>query len=217
MGYGHFYHRLWRLGVGAALLLGAAAAQAAAQTAAQAGAQTFPRPTVQTAFNAENGNRQPWVPRLRAVAPDLLSVALPFPQPLLPEASIHTMRLVIRLRERRVYVYRGEVLYTTYPIAVGRAGWETPMGNFQVMNMVENPGWRNPFNGGVIPPGPDNPLGDRWIGFWTDGTNQIGFHGTPNENSVGQAASHGCIRMYNDHVRQLFNLVAVGTPVRVEP
>jgi lipoprotein-anchoring transpeptidase ErfK/SrfK len=58
-------------------------------------------------------------------------------------------------------------------------------------------------------------LGERWIGFWTDGQDTIGFHGTPNVKSIGTAASHGCVRMYNQDVRVLFDLVKVGTPVQV--
>lgn len=125
--------------------------------------------------------------------------------------------LVIRLRDRKVYVYNRDEIQASFPIAIGRSGWETPTGEHEVLQMVEDPAWQNPFTGDVIPAGPDNPLGVRWIGFWTDGQNHIGFHGTPNESSVGQAASHGCIRMYNRDVVQLFELVEVGTPVTVEP
>ena len=60
-------------------------------------------------------------------------------------------------------------------------------------------------------------MGERWIGFWTDGTNYIGFHGTPNEETVGQAASHGCVRMLNRDVLALFEKVGIGTIVVVEP
>lgn len=127
------------------------------------------------------------------------------------------LHLVIRLSDRRVYVYEGENLQTSYPIAVGKQGWETPTGNYEVLNMQQNPAWEHPWTGEVIPPGPNNPLGLRWIGFWTDGENFIGFHGTPNEASVGQAASHGCIRMYNQDILALYALVSVGTPVIVEP
>lgn len=148
--------------------------------------------------------------------PAALDAALPFPEPVFPEIAPE-LQLVIRLSERRVYLYDRDNLQISYPIAVGRSGWETPVGTHSIINMVVDPGWQNPFTGAVIPPGPSNPLGDRWIGFWTDGENFIGFHGTPNEGSVGQAASHGCIRMYNRDVRELFEKVAVGTPVIVQP
>ncbi len=127
------------------------------------------------------------------------------------------LHLVIRLSNRRVYVYRQEKLLSSYPIAVGREGWETPTGEYQVIQKIQEPSWEHPFTGEIIPPGPDNPLGIRWIGFWTDGTNYIGFHGTPNEDTVGQAASHGCIRMLNQDVKLLFDKVTIGTPVIVEP
>lgn len=127
------------------------------------------------------------------------------------------IRLVIKLRERRVYVYRGDRIEKSFPIAIGRRGWETPTGNFKVLHMERDPIWEHPLNGQVIPPGPNNPLGARWIGFWTDGRNYIGFHGTPNERLVGQAVSHGCIRMRNRDVEALYEMVKVGTPVTVEP
>jgi L,D-transpeptidase ErfK/SrfK len=128
-----------------------------------------------------------------------------------------TVELVIRLGERRVYVYQSDRLLASYPIAVGKTGWETPVGKYQVIQLVRNPTWQHPFTGDLIPPGPDNPLGSRWIGFWTDGTNFIGFHGTPNEETVGRAASHGCVRMLDRDVLALFEKVRIGTPVTVEP
>ena len=138
-----------------------------------------------------------------------------------PEAVESAVEQAVRLRlnlsDRKVYVYRGETLEKSYPVAIGRAGWETPTGEFEVFSQVVDPGWTNPLDGSVMEPGPDNPLGERWIAFWTDGTNSIGFHGTPNRDSVGKAASHGCIRMYNEDVKELFEIVALGTPVTVEP
>ncbi len=125
--------------------------------------------------------------------------------------------LMIDLSDRRVYVYEDGQRRQSYPIAIGREGWETPVGRFQVMQMIRNPAWQHPFNGSIVPPGPNNPLGTRWIGFWTDGRNYIGFHGTPNEESVGRAASHGCIRMLNRDVVELFERVRIGTPVTVVP
>lgn len=134
-----------------------------------------------------------------------------------PETAEQTVRLRLSLSDRRVYVYRGETVETSYPVAIGRAGWETPPGEFSVFSQIVDPGWTNPFTNEVAPPGPDNPLGERWIGFWSDGNNVIGFHGTPNRDSVGKAASHGCVRMYNEDVRALYDVVAIGTPVTVEP
>lgn len=125
-------------------------------------------------------------------------------------------RLEIQRSKRRVILYRGKVRYKTYPIAVGRPGWETPVGTFEVKEMIKNPAWIHPFTGETVPGGdPENPLGRYWIGFWTDGKNWIGFHGTPTPKSVGQAASHGCVRMYNKDVEELFQKVTPGTVVKV--
>ncbi len=141
----------------------------------------------------------------------------PETEPVETESAEQALSLRLDLSDRRVYVQRGETVETSYPVAVGRSGWETPTGDFEVSSQLSEPGWTNPFTNEIMPPGPDNPLGDRWIGFWTDGTNVIGFHGTPNRDSVGRAASHGCVRMYNEHIRELYDIIALGTPVTVEP
>lgn len=149
--------------------------------------------------------------------PGLLQPATPpalVTEPVTAPQEVPT-RLMLRLGERRVEVYHGETLAASYPVAIGKPGWETPTGDFEVLSTVVDPGWTSPFTNEVLPPGPDSPLGDRWIAFWTDGENMIGFHGTPNRASVGQAASHGCVRMYNEHIRELFELVQIGTPVTV--
>ncbi|MBC1222139.1 L,D-transpeptidase [Nostoc sp. UCD121] len=129
---------------------------------------------------------------------------------------IQPLHLEISIRNRRVTLYRGKTRIKSYPIAVGRQGWDSPIGTFRVRTMLENPTWINPFTGKAIAGGdPENPLGKYWIGFWTNGKNWVGFHGTPNPDSVGKAASHGCIRMYNNDVKELFDQVSLGTPVTV--
>ncbi|MEA5535055.1 L,D-transpeptidase [Crocosphaera sp. XPORK-15E] len=125
-------------------------------------------------------------------------------------------RLVLNLKERRVYAYQDDKVLASYPVAIGKKGWETPKGNFTVMQMVENPKWKNPWNGRISAPGPNSPLGERWIGFWTNGKNHIGFHGTPGEHVMGQAVSHGCVRMRNRDVKALYELVKTGIPVIVQ-
>jgi len=128
-----------------------------------------------------------------------------------------SLRLEIKLSRRQVTLYRGDQVVKTYPIAVGRSGWETPTGTFKVRQMFQDPAWVSPLQKGVFIPGgdPENPLGRYWIGFWTDGKNWIGFHGTPNPRSVGTAASHGCVRMYNRDIEELFQQVTLGTVVTV--
>jgi lipoprotein-anchoring transpeptidase ErfK/SrfK len=134
----------------------------------------------------------------------------------LPELKPSTY-LVVKLSKRRVYVYRNDNVQASYPIAIGKAGWETPTGDFQVINKELNPIFKSFKSGRVIQPGPDNPLGVRWIGIWTDGKTQLGFHGTNEPELIGQAISHGCIRMHNQDVINLFEQIEIGTPVVVKP
>lgn len=145
--------------------------------------------------------------------PNLELPPLGDPSRFLPQEELK--RLVLKLRDRRVYFYQGDRLIASYPVAIGRQGWETPTGEFEVIQMVPHPTWQHPFTEEIVPPGPENPLGVRWIGFWTDGTNFIGFHGTPNEELIGQAVSHGCVRMRNDDIVALFEQVDMGIPVIV--
>jgi lipoprotein-anchoring transpeptidase ErfK/SrfK len=128
-----------------------------------------------------------------------------------------TTRLVLNLTERKVQVFRNGEVYASYPVAIGKKGWETPTGEFDVLQMIKNPSWEHPWTGEVVPPGEENPLGQHWVGFWTDGENYIGFHGTPDESVVGQAVSHGCVRMRNADIAELYELVSIGTDVIVEP
>jgi lipoprotein-anchoring transpeptidase ErfK/SrfK len=79
------------------------------------------------------------------------------------------------------------------------------------------PTWINPDPTGwgasmpaMIPPGPGNPLGVRAINWTAPG---IRFHGTSATSSIGTAASHGCVRMYNEDVIELYDVVKVGTPI----
>jgi lipoprotein-anchoring transpeptidase ErfK/SrfK len=127
----------------------------------------------------------------------------------------NAITLLLKLKEKQVYVYRGDKLLNKYPVAIGKKGRETPTGEWQVMEKIKNPGWTSFRTGEYFAPGRENPLGSRWIGFWTDGKDVIGFHGTPNVKSIGTAASNGCVRMYNRHVKALFPLVKVGTTVKV--
>ncbi|MEH2163164.1 MAG: L,D-transpeptidase [Nostoc sp.] len=124
-------------------------------------------------------------------------------------------QVVVDLSDRRTYVYAGDEVIASYPIAVGKKGWETPTGSFQVIHMRHYPIWRHPITGKVFEAGTDSPLGDRWIGFWSDGRNEIGFHGTPDIDLVGTAVSHGCLRMRNSDVRMLYEQVSIGTIVLV--
>jgi lipoprotein-anchoring transpeptidase ErfK/SrfK len=148
--------------------------------------------------------------------PALASEAPPPPEPY----------VLLRLSERRVYLVDeagGGPTSEGFPVAIGRQQYPTPTGEFQINEMVMNPDflrfdWNNPSRElGRIPPGPTNPLGLRWIGFanahgWT-----VGFHGTAKTSVLGQAVSHGCVRMRNSDVVKLYERVKLGTKVIVEP
>lgn len=129
---------------------------------------------------------------------------------------IEPVRLEISLNRRLVSLYQGTTLISSYPVAIGRAGWQTPTGEFKVAQMLYNPTWIHPLTGEVVPGGAKrNPLGHYWIGFWTDGKDWIGFHGTNEPKSIGQPLSHGCIRMRNEDIIHIFYRVNIGTPVTV--
>jgi lipoprotein-anchoring transpeptidase ErfK/SrfK len=153
------------------------------------------------------------------------------PAPADPLAT--AISLVLDRRQRVLKVFEAGKEFRRFPVAVGMAGWETPTGSFRVLEMHTDPVWEHPQSGRLYPAGVDNPLGSRWIGFHRDcsgrrgwdgermlditGCVVAGFHGTPHRWTVGRAVSHGCVRLYDEDVRALFDLVQVGTPVTVLP
>ncbi|MGP0128937.1 MAG: L,D-transpeptidase [cyanobacterium endosymbiont of Rhopalodia musculus] len=152
-----------------------------------------------------------------SITPAILEEASPMDKTTPVEIKVLATRLVLKLKERKVYAYQDDQLLASYLVAIGKKGWETPQGKFEITQMIKNPKWENPWNGKISAPGPNSPLGERWIGFWTNGKDYIGFHGTPGEHLIGQAVSHGCVRMRNADVKALFKLVDKGIPVIVQP
>lgn len=133
--------------------------------------------------------------------------------------------LLLRVGERRLYLIDDDprTPVESFPIAVGRNGHETPIGEFRVEKMVEHPSFPV-FDANdrtrlirEIPPGPANPLGERWIGFMRDEGGATGIHGTPRPELLGRAVSGGCVRMRNADVVRIYERVKLGTPVIVEP
>ena len=129
----------------------------------------------------------------------------------------NAVRVLLRLGDRRVFLFQGEKVIDSYPVAVGAASTPTPQGQFEVSKLVVEPVWQSPWTGEMHAPGPNSALGLRWIGFFTDESGAFGFHGTPTLDSIGQAASNGCVRMRNEDVVALFSQVTIGTPVEVVP
>ncbi len=109
------------------------------------------------------------------------------------------------------------VLWRAFRVATGMAGFATPLGTFHVVNKVRDPWWYPPASAWArgrlpAPPGPNNPLGTRWMGLSAP---DVGIHGTPHPESIGHAASHGCIRMRIADAEWLFARVRVGSLVRI--
>jgi lipoprotein-anchoring transpeptidase ErfK/SrfK len=152
-------------------------------------------------------------------------VVLPPPQAKAPEPALPPLHLLLRVGERRLYMIDDDpgTPVESFPIAVGRKGHETPIGKFSVIEKVEHPYFDvvDPNDRTrlvrTIPPGPANPLGERWIGFFRDDAGVTGIHGTPHPELLGKAVSGGCIRMRNTDVVRIYERVAVGTPVIIEP
>ena len=129
--------------------------------------------------------------------------------------------LVINLPEMRLYDFTVSREHpTVLAVAIGDAVDPTPVGEFRIGQKRVNPAWNVPQSiraerpdlPAVVPPGPDNPLGDRWL---TLGTSSYGIHGTNNVWSIGRNATHGCVRLYNDDMRALFDRTKPGTRVRL--
>jgi lipoprotein-anchoring transpeptidase ErfK/SrfK len=117
---------------------------------------------------------------------------------------------LISIPDRKLAVLEDGEVIATFPVAVGAAVSSSPTGEFQIVSRVANPTYYRP--GTVIPAGKDNPLGTRWLGLSAKG---YGIHGTNAPQSVGRAASHGCIRLRNRDMERLFTMLRVGDVVEI--
>ncbi len=133
--------------------------------------------------------------------------------------------IVINLAEMRLYYYHPDgQQVSTYPIGIGREGWETPLAQTSIVEKLQNPTWHVPESirkaslesnhplPKIVPPGPDNPLGQYALRLSLPG---YMIHGTQFHTSIGQRSSHGCIRLWAQDIQALFEQVALGTPVRI--
>ena len=144
------------------------------------------------------------------------------------------LQLVLDRKHHQLLVLRDGRMTRRFPAAVGTTGWETPAGRFRVFEKVKEPVWTHPVSGELVNAESEgNPLGSRWIGFYRDcngrsgwdgeqyldinGCTVAGFHGTPYRWTVGRAVSHGCVRLYEENVQEVFDFVRVGTQVTVVP
>lgn len=128
-----------------------------------------------------------------------------------PEETRSPRRVVVSLPDRQAALIAEDgSIVKVYPVAVGARRSPSPTGEFEIVNRVPKPTFYAP--GVVIPPGRRNPLGTRWIGLSRKG---YGIHGTNDPHSIGRRASHGCIRMRNRDVEELFEMVSVGDRVEI--
>ncbi|MGO9084598.1 MAG: L,D-transpeptidase [Candidatus Sulfotelmatobacter sp.] len=118
--------------------------------------------------------------------------------------------VLVSVPDRKLAVLEDGTVLAQFPIAVGAAASPSPTGEFQIINRVSNPTYYRP--GTVIPTGKDNPVGTRWLGLSQKG---YGIHGTNAPRSIGQAASHGCIRLRNRDMERLFTMLRVGDVVKI--
>lgn len=147
---------------------------------------------------------------------------LKYPRPVhLEERSVR-----IEKEANRLYLYEDGWLMKSYQVSTGKMPWYTPEGSFRIINKMPYPKGRDP----------EAPMGTRWIGLkvpfskdqrgnkWDGGDDprspvgqKFGIHGTNDESTIGTHASGGCIRMYNQEVNELYDLVDIGTPVQIVP
>jgi lipoprotein-anchoring transpeptidase ErfK/SrfK len=121
-----------------------------------------------------------------------------------------TRVIVVSLEDRRLALVEDGAVKRVYRVAVGRDTTPSPTGTFTIVRRVENPTYYH--EGQVVPPGPGNPVGTRWMGLDRKG---YGIHGTNAPHSIGKAASHGCIRMRQADLEELFAEVRSGDQVEI--
>lgn len=160
---------------------------------------------------AANPGVDPWLPGIRRV----LTLPTQFVLPDAPRRGI-----VINLAELRLYYFPAKGEPRSFPVGIGREGWETPVGSTRIARKRVHPVWiptageheENPDLPASVGPGPDNPMGDyalylAWAGY--------AIHGTNRPYSIGRRGSHGCIRLYPEDIEVLFQLIEIGEPVTV--
>jgi lipoprotein-anchoring transpeptidase ErfK/SrfK len=119
-------------------------------------------------------------------------------------------RIVVSIPDRKLALVEDGKVVKVYQTAVGAPKSPSPSGTFTVATRLQHPTWYHA--GKVVPPGKANPLGTRWLGLSTKG---YGIHGTNAPRSIGRNVSHGCIRMLNHDVEELFDMVSVGVVVEL--
>ena len=169
---------------------------------------------------AANPDVNPWLPG--ADTPVLLPTQFIIPD--VPREGI-----VLNMASKRLFYFppvaEGQPVHVkTFPIGIGRVGWETPLGATTVVDKARDPHWYVPWSvrqehaelgdplPSVVPPGPDNPLGHRVLKLDMPG---YLIHGTNQPYGVGMRVSHGCVRLYPENIEYLYELVDIGESVTI--
>ncbi|MDX1480972.1 MAG: L,D-transpeptidase family protein [Woeseiaceae bacterium] len=169
---------------------------------------------------AANPGVDPWLPG------DATPILLPT-QYVLPAAPREG--IVLNIASTRLFYFPpvgedGIRRVMTFPIGIGRVGWETPLGDATVVSKARDPHWWVPASvrkeheelgdplPAVVPPGPENPLG-RYV-LKLDMPGYL-IHGTNMPWGVGMRVSHGCVRLYPENIETLYPLIAIGAPVTI--
>jgi len=118
--------------------------------------------------------------------------------------------IVVSLEDHKLALVEDGKVKKIYTVAVGKPSTPSPVGTFTIARRVMNPTYSH--EGRVVPPGPNNPVGTRWMGLSIPG---YGIHGTNVPSSIGKAASHGCIRMARKDLEELYPMVEVGDTVEL--
>ena len=167
-----------------------------------------------------NPDVDPWLPGEGSI------VYLPT-QHVLPDAPRDG--IVLNLANMRLFYYPSveppiAPVVITHPIGIGRVGWSTPLGSTKVVRKTRDPAWHVPVSvrrehaeegdplPAVVPPGPDNPLGQYALRL---GMESYLIHGTNKPYGVGMRVSHGCIRLYPEDIELLFDDIPLNTPVHI--
>lgn len=152
--------------------------------------------------------------------PETIKLRVQTIQPKVTKAKLtkkYPVVIMVNKDQRKLRLYKNLRLSQTYPVTIGQAGFETPVGLYDIQNKAVDPAWSVPEWGGslagqVVPGGiASNPLKARWLGIY-DG---VGIHGTDQLGEIGLAASHGCVRMLIPDVVRLYEQVPVGAPIYI--
>jgi lipoprotein-anchoring transpeptidase ErfK/SrfK len=127
-----------------------------------------------------------------------------------PPVTQHVRQIVVSLEDRKLALIEDGQVKKIYSVAVGKPSTPSPEGTFTIERRVANPVYHHGDR--TVEAGPNNPVGTRWMGLSTKG---YGIHGTNEPKSIGQAASHGCIRMAKADLEEFYALVAVGDQVQI--